>query len=179
LCLVTDESTSLTCVKCGAVSPIAVDEADQFNQDVLDNIKQLNEGETDYKNSAAYYERISKILSEKNLPLALLASRITSFARNEGNVALALKFVYVYHGVLRSFLPLGSPALDHHLIHVVGSACTEKPPRKDAPLIMKYFRESGLKCYGTIEEAMERKDEMGIMHHNAVRRFCTLANIKL
>ncbi|GMT33046.1 hypothetical protein PFISCL1PPCAC_24343, partial [Pristionchus fissidentatus] len=74
ICLVTDESTSLTCIKCSAVSQITVDEANRMNDEVLKNIEVLNRTK-DYKRYAVFYKENAKILSKKNLPLAVLAYR--------------------------------------------------------------------------------------------------------
>ncbi|GMT33044.1 hypothetical protein PFISCL1PPCAC_24341 [Pristionchus fissidentatus] len=74
LCLVTDESTSLTCIKCSAVSPVTVDKANKMNEDVMKNIEILNNTK-DYEKYAVFYKETAKILSKKNLPLAVLAFR--------------------------------------------------------------------------------------------------------
>ncbi|GMT33055.1 hypothetical protein PFISCL1PPCAC_24352, partial [Pristionchus fissidentatus] len=167
ICRVTERAV-LDCDSCGAVSRVTVENANTANENVLDlNVKLWNGNASDFAYALRYYNAASDVLSEKNIPLAVLARHIANYHFIHDKF-ISIPLVHSFADALCAHIPIGSPERTYTLLAAMAALSnTQSTPGRDK--LRRQTDEAVFLSHGTLEEGIEKGDEQIILLYKLIK----------
>ncbi|GMT04380.1 hypothetical protein PENTCL1PPCAC_26554, partial [Pristionchus entomophagus] len=160
ICPLYDDSTTLSCAQCHAVSSITPDKAYRLNAEILPGM------DFGTKDITTVYEDKSKVLSRRNTQLALLASRLV--VQHMNNPSLSAKYESLCEETLTSSIPLGVTDLTVILGNLTVAAKKREPSSANTRRLCAKLRSAILASHGTEKTARSRDDPYAVYIYDII-----------
>ncbi|GMS99559.1 hypothetical protein PENTCL1PPCAC_21734, partial [Pristionchus entomophagus] len=156
LCIVKYDSTSLSCIKCAATSNVTVEEAHNWNADL---IRVEDSGIEEVEVLTDLYNNMAPKLSRRNIHLANLSFRLCTLHKEESEFVVAAKYAQACEEALMSLTTLGMAERTATLEVLTQVAFLTEETSPNTLRLLAMWERAVLASNGPEDVAKETRDE--------------------